>query len=121
MVFVEYRLLAGDKVDDCEAPHSERDTCVDEQALGVRAAMSHPLTHCVEQLLRAIGWRRVRIETSPSGYSAHYDSTIHEANFLAHRIDRLRLRLVGRCEPASLQAHPSRETGSRQQTSQSPE
>jgi len=71
VVFVEYRLLSGDEVDDCEPPHSERDTCGDEQALGVRAAMSHPLAHCMEQLLRAIGWRRVRIETSPSSYSAH--------------------------------------------------
>ena len=33
--------------------------------------MDHPLTHRVEQFLRAFSRRRARIKIGPTGYSAH--------------------------------------------------
>src|SRR6185369_17707558 len=71
LVFVENRLFAGDQIDDREPAHSKGYAARHEQSFRVRSAMDHPLTHRVQQLLRTVRRRRVRIETGPTGDSAH--------------------------------------------------
>ena len=50
-VFVEHRLLSAFEIDDAEAPHAERDTVLDVNALLVGAAMHHHSTHRTDLVL----------------------------------------------------------------------
>ena len=72
MTFVECWLLAGNQIDNCQAPHPERDSIIHQIPFGIRAAMNHAITHGAQEILDAFRWRRARIEVGPTGYSAHW-------------------------------------------------
>ena len=71
LVLVEGRLFTSDEVDDGEPSHAECGATCYEQSFRVRAAMDHAFTHSVQQLVSAFRRRRVRIESGPTGDTAH--------------------------------------------------
>src|SRR4051794_26501910 len=70
-VFVVDGLFTRDEIDDRQSPHAERYAGRRKQTFRVRTTMHHPLTHRMEQLVRALRWRRARIESGPTGNTAH--------------------------------------------------
>src|SRR5262249_4521029 len=71
------RLMAGRQVDDAQAPHSERNSRLDEHAFIVRAAVADDVAHAVDERVRVV--RSERRTGSRRFYEAS-DST-HKRSF----------------------------------------
>src|SRR5258706_13056255 len=74
-VFVECRLFAGYKIDDCQTPHSQGDAPGNHETLRIRSPMDHSLAHRVQEFSRTVRLTGTRIKIGPTGYSTHNKSS----------------------------------------------